>query len=428
MNKRLGDFTLRNLMIVYVIVYTIMPIVQRLTSRFLTAYFYMAVVVALVVLTLVLDRPENLSLYGTFLLPFIIYELLSAFNMSEDFLMWSYQVLLFLLPVILGYYFTQDKTRLIDSYSKIVFFALAITTVTTIIGCIRFPNAARELALVESQDSNAIQYDMHNIGGYGFVYTIVLLYPAIILSYKERRIKLITALLFAVVILLMIVFSEYTIALLFFIISSMLFFTKRNLSFRSIIIASVIAILFLLVFTNFIPDFLRWLGEISGSKTMGSRLDALAGGREGLENSEDTRVLLYQKSWNSFLQHPIFGSLFEKEKINGAHSFIIDNLALYGIFGGVIMFFMYRNIFKRFFLPYKDKPGYGYIVWIFIQTLILSLVNTGMWLDVLCLFVPIWLHWIYGNETETEEVNDEAAVDSQLTPGASGGEAIRTTE
>ena len=130
MNKRLGDFTLRNLMIVYVIVYTIMPIVQRLTSRFLTAYFYMAVVVALVVLTLVLDRPENLSLYGTFLLPFIIYELLSAFNMSEDFLMWSYQVLLFLLPVILGYYFTQDKTRLIGSYSKIVFFALAITTDT----------------------------------------------------------------------------------------------------------------------------------------------------------------------------------------------------------------------------------------------------------------------------------------------------------
>ena len=428
MNKRLSDFTLRNIMIVYIIMYSIMPIVQRLTSRFLTAYFYMAVVVVLVVLMIVIDRPENLSMYGTFLLPFAVYGIMTAFYTSEDFFLWGFQTLLFLLPVILGYYFTQDTKRILPVYNRVIIICIIVTMLTTIIGCIQNPGASRILALVYSQDKDAIMYDMKNIGGYSFIYFLVLLYPILIVAYKSRRISLLLTLIIASLLLVTIVYSEYTTALLFFIISSFLFFTKRNLSARGIITIVIVSLLLLVVFSNVVVDFLNWLSKIVGSEDMSSRLDALANGREGLESSEDNRLELYQLSLNQFLKNPVFGTLFAKDRINGGHSFILDNLASFGLLGGVLMFFMYKSIFKRFLIPYKDKPGFGYIVWTFIQAIILSIINTGMWLDVLCLFTPILLHWIYGNETETKEVNDEAAVDSQLAPGASGGEAIRTTE
>lgn len=404
MRLKIGDLTIRNLIISYVLLYSIMPIVTRLTSRFLTAYFYMAVVVALVILILVLDRPKNLNEYLTFLLPFVIFEVLSLFTTTSNIVLWGYQILLFWLPVILGYYFTQDTTRVLTSYSKLIVFAVVVTMITTIIGCIQNPNAARELATIsDAQDAVAISYDMKNIGGYNFVYSMVLLYPILILAYKTKKIRLLPTILIIAVILFTIICSEYTTALLLFILSSFLFLTKRNLSVRGIFLISIFAILFLLVFPNVITDFLDWLSETIGSKTMSTRLDALSEGKAGLESSDDKRLALYNTSLKRFFEYPLFGTFIDRKRTGGGHSFILDNLAAYGMLGGALMFFMYKRIFIRFFLPFKNKPGYGYVVWIFIEAIILSLVNTGMWLDVLCLFVPLFLYWIYGTESMVDD-------------------------
>lgn len=428
MNRRLSDFSLRNLMIMYVIIYTIMPIVQRLTSRFLTVYFYLAVVVLLVILLSVSNRSVASEKNGFLWLPFILYGLLTVFYTHEDILMWGYQTLLFLLPVIIGYYFSKDNTRIKPSYSIMVILCVIITMITTVIGCIRNPSAARILATVSSQDSESYIYDMQNIGGYSFVYIVVLLYPILILSYKVKRIKLPTAIVLAALMLITIVYTEYTTALLLFTITSILFFTKSNLSSRGTVIIAISALLFLLIFSGFIADFLRWLGNIIGSEAISMRLDALAGGRSGLEQSEDNRLELYQMSINHFLNHPIFGTLFESYKVNGGHSFVLDNLASFGLLGGVLMFLMYKGVFKRFLLPYREKSGFGYVVWTFIQSIILSIVNTGMWLEVLCLFVPILLHWIYRNETETEEAKDKTDLDSKLATETFVGEVILTNK
>ena len=424
MRDKLGNLTIRNLIIVYILLYSIMPIVGRLTSRYLTTYFYMAVVVALVLLILVLDRPDNLGSYGMFLLPFIIYGALTYFYNRSTIIMWGYQTLLFWLPVILGYYFTQDKTRILGSYSRIIILAIVVTMVTTIIGCIQNPNAARILASVNSGDVESYTYDMMNIGGYDFVYIMILLYPVLILSYKTKRIGVIPTIVIAAVILATVIYSEYTTALLLFLVSSVLFFTKRNLSSRGIVVITIFAILFALVFSNFLSGFLNWLSDLLGSETLGMRLKSLAGGAAGLEQSEDERLKLYGMSLNTFFTNPLFGNIFSRYRSDGGHSFILDNLAMYGALGGALMVFMYKNIFQRFFQPFKDKPGYGYIVWTFIQAIILSFVNTGMWLEVLCLFAPLLFYWIYG----TEEVKNEDTVDSQFSSGSAGREAIRKTE
>ena len=420
MRNQLGNLTIRNLIISYILLYSIMPIVSRLTSRFLTTYFYMAVVVVLVMLILVLDRPENLNLYGTFLLPFVIYGILTYFYTHNTVILWGYQTLLFWLPVILGYYFMQDPFRILGSYSKIIIFAIVVTMVTTIVGCIQNPNASRILATVSSTDTEAYTYDIKNIGGYNFVYYMILLYPILILSFKTNKINLLPTIVITLIVFFTVIYSEYTTALLMFILSSFLFFTKRNLSSRGIIIISVFSVVFFFVFTNVVVDFLNWLSEVVGSEEISRRLIALSGGTAGLEASEDNRIELYRWSLNKFFANPIFGTLFESNKFNGGHSFILDSLASYGVVGGTLLYFMYKRIFTCFFLPFKDKPGFGYVVWIFIQAIILSIVNTGMWLEVLCLFCPILFYWIYGTEPKTEESENEDTVDSEHAAGPAG--------
>ena len=285
--------------------------------------------------------------------------------------------------------------------------------ITTIVGCIENPNAARTLATVSSSDADSYTFDMKNIGGYGFVYIMVLLYPVLILSYKTKRIRLLPTIIMTTVILATVIYSEYTTALLLFVATTALFFTRRSLSGRGIVIVTILVILFLLFFTEAIADFLRWLGDISGSDAIASRLDALAGGAEGLEASEDNRIELYRMSLEQFFAHPLFGTVFASYRTNGGHSFILDNMAQYGIIGGIVMYSMYKRVFIRFFMPFKDKPGFGYVIWTFIQVIILSLVNTGMFLEVLCSFAPLLFFWIYGTETRTEEKNHEDTVDSQ---------------
>ena len=421
MNKRIGDFTARNLIIIYIILYTIMPIVARLTSRYLTTYFYMGLIVVFVLLVMVMDDAKNLNKYMSFLLPFIAFQMLSLFSPIGDVLLWGYGILAVLLPVIVGYYLTEDVKRIIKPYYTLLIISMIITIITTIIGCIQYPGASRIMATISSsQDANAIMYDMKNIGGYYVIYFMVLLYPVIILAYKIKKIKMFTAIAISVIILVMAVYSEYTTALVLFVLSSPMLFMKRDFSLRGVIIITIAGFLILFLFSGLITGFFDWLSKQVSSEDMADRLSALAGGVQGLENAEDNRIELYRMSLNKFLTHPLFGTLFESYKLNGGHSFILDNLASYGLIGGALMYFMYRRIFERFFLPFKDKPGFGYVIWTFIQAIILSIVNTGMWLEVLCLFCPILFYWIYETEPKTEEIENEDTLDSQPVSGSAG--------
>ena len=99
----------------------------------------------------------------------------------------GYQVLLFLLPACIGFYLATHRF-FVDFFAVFLILAVCVTCMTTIIGCIAHPDAARVLATTKSsQDPLAILYEMQNIGGYGFVYSTVLLYPFVILAYKMKK-------------------------------------------------------------------------------------------------------------------------------------------------------------------------------------------------------------------------------------------------
>lgn len=391
----------RFLLLSLTIIYAIMPVVSRFISSYLTTYFYMIVVIWTLFCIIFSQRTVSLNHYVSILLPFILLQALTYLTRSDSILLWGYQFLLFLLPVAVGYYILKQRSSETVGYAKVICIAFGITIVTTIIGLIQFPFASRVLATIQSsQDSSAVIYNWHNIGGYEFIYMTVLLYPIAILAYKRRRIKAITMAIIAVSIFAMIVLSEYTTALLMFLLSTVLLFLKRDLKGKGILIFAIIGIVAVFLMNDSVSDFLSWLAGKLNSETMAERLNSLAGGANGLESSESNRIELYGRSISTFFSHPFLGTMLSGGGGIGGHSQIFDTFAQFGIIGVGLLAWMYRYIYMIFFKPFSREKGYGFMLWGFIETILLSTVNTGFWLNVLTLFMPILVRAIYNEKEE----------------------------
>lgn len=408
--KALNPVTLATII---VIMYMTMPIVSVFISTYITTYAYMLLTVFIIGFIMLSGGVRQLNTMVYLLFPFAVYIACTFFIKTDSILLWGYQSMLFILPVLLGYFYLYYKDNANSMLAIAIIIAVIITVVTTIIGLIRFPYAARVLATIAtSDDPEALKYDWNNIGGYTFTYTVVLLYPILILAYKLKRINRLVFLITVAVIMMMIILSEYAIALLLMIVSSVLFFATRRFNARHTFIFGIVLILSMFLLWGGIEKLLLWLAENLESETLSERLTALAGGITGVENSESQRIDLFRKSLEAFTKSPVFGQLLNGKTISGGHSFILDTLADYGVLGGAALVLAYRNIYRYFFKPFSKSTGFGYVLWAFVQTIILSTVNTGMWLTVLTFFIPLLLTLIYNSDNEDVEGIYEDSLDS----------------
>ena len=252
-----------------------------------------------------------------------------------------------------------------------------------------------------------------NIGGYEFVYIFTLVYPAVIYGFKRKKFNIVFLIIFAVLNFLVIVNSGYTIALLMFIVSTIFAFFKRDLKVSEILIILVVAILVIYLLFPLFSELLNLLAKAIENDDIALRLEALAGGTEGLENSEDNRLELYMMSVNSFLSSPLFGGIFSYST-NGGHSFVLDTIAQYGLLGLIAIVLTYRAIYVKFFAVYKGTNGYGYIFWAYLQVLVLAITNTGMWLSALTLFLPLIFGFLNNIGDKNEGIMDSKYLTQQI--------------
>ncbi|MBO7520307.1 MAG: hypothetical protein J6T73_05960 [Clostridia bacterium] len=386
---------------VVMIIYIIMPIMSVFVSTYLSTYAYMLMCVALFSFIMLAGGMSRFTSMIYLIFPVGVYVFCTFFVKNESVVILGYQGLLLLLTVAAGYYFTYYRDDAVPLFAKVIVFALVITVITTIIGLLRFPEASRILATIAtSDDPRMLEYSWNNIGGYEFVYNCVLLYPVLMLAYKHRKISRAAFLILFILMFSLVILAEYTIALLLTIISSTLYFASKKTTTNQLMMIGIILIFLFLLFQSVIQNFFLWLSDTLGSEVFAERLTALAGGVEGIENSESNRVELYRMSIRAFLASPVFGNMSGKHIVPGGHSFILDTLADYGIIGGLAITVMYRNVYRFFFAPFKNKPGYGFVLWTFIQTVFLSIVNTGAWLHISALSAPIILSLIYKTYNE----------------------------
>lgn len=395
------------ILIIVVFAYSFAPIVSRFISDYLTTYFYMLIVVGLIALVVLSKGTRSLNDCMAMLVPFLLWKLLNFLLPRGNIILWAYQAMLDLLPIVIGYYFIyQAKDDRFKTFAIVAFWILLITCVTTIIGCIEFPDASRYLATVsDANEAKAVLYNWRNIGGYEFVYSVVLLHPLVILAYKKGKMKGLLATFCTVLVFTLSICSGYTTALLLTILTTVTYFLKKDLTPKQLLLWIIATIIIVVVFFTIFSDLLIWLADIIDNKFISERLRSLAGGRSGIESSDDNRIALYELSINTFLNSPIIGSYLGGGSIGG-HSFILDFMAQFGIVGLGVLIFAYAVIYKKFFSPYKNKEGFGFIVWLFLQPILLSSINTGMWLTVLAVFAPIFLKVIYKEDEKSENSLD----------------------
>lgn len=385
--KALNPVTLATII---VIMYMTMPIVSVFISTYITTYAYMLLSVFLIGFIALSGGLRRLNAMIYLLFPFAIYIACTFFTKADSILLWGYQSILFILPVTLGFYYVYYKDEITGVFSAIIMSLLLLTVITTIIGLIQFPYAARVLATIaESDNPENLRYSWHNIGGYEFVYTTVLLYPLTIHAYKRKKIPFLVSVLLTLLIFTVVILSEYAIAFLFILITTVLFFFKRELTAKGIVIFAITGFIFVVVFSGFFSYLLKTIGNMFGSETIRERLIALSGGTDALETFDDNRIWLYRNNIDIFLHNPLFGTMFGNDSGAAGHSQILITLAQHGILGGMALFFMYRCIYRSFFRPFRHIPGYGYYFLVFIEAIMLSSINTGFFLFVLTFCAPI---------------------------------------
>lgn len=392
--KRLN---MKKLIFAYILMYTVMPLVAIFTSSYLTTYSYMLVVVTAVMFTLFSCHLRDVNSFFLLLLPFILFELLTiVVAENENVLLSGYQVLLFMLPTCLGYYIMHNPIdyRL---FSILLILIFGITAITTIVGCLSDPLAARTLATIESaQDPSAVKYFWMNIGGYSFVYSAVLLYPLAILAFKQKALHIAFVIPIAVILFALAVNTAYTVALMLMMLISFLFFLKRDVTLKRLIALMLGGVIFILVFNDFVTDVMQRIAELIGNEEMGVKMLSIFGDTDAVNSLDDNRGELYMKSFMTFLKNPVFGVFLTGSEMGiGGHSFILDTMARFGTIGIALLVGMYRSIFKIFFKPFAGKTGYTFVLCLFALPICLSAINTGMWLENLCLYSPLFLCRIY---------------------------------
>ncbi|MBO4897359.1 MAG: hypothetical protein J5590_03585 [Clostridia bacterium] len=407
---RLKNEYLRRGAVIFTILYSIMPVVSRAVSTYLTTYFYMLFVVVFLVIIVGKRKKDSLFIYLSDILPFILFGLISYFINADPVLFWGYKVMLFIMPVVIGiylvYYYPNDN----GLYSKVIIAATLITLLTTMRGLGIYPTASRWLATADAtDDAKLIKYSWMNIGGYNFVYTVVLLYPLLILAYKKGKISLFKTVVISVVIFNFLMLAEYTIALILFVVTTSMFFMRRKMKSRDITVLVIATLLIIFMFSGMVSNILKNVSAVIKSENVSERVEALSEGREGLEEFSDNRWKLYEQSLKTFFKKPLLGTLLEGGKGTSGHSFILDSVAQYGLAGILLLFFMYRKIFRMFYRKYHSEYDYGYVVWIFAQAVVLATINTGMWLEVLAFYAPVVLQTIYGGG----HANEKNIVDSK---------------
>lgn len=334
------------------------------------------------------------SLLPIFIIDIFSFTLLYLYPVEKESLLNSLYALVRPLSwALVGYFIIYHCN---SSYARkliIWFTVIYITTaITTCIGCTLFPNAARLMANGMSEDQgNYALFMNYNIGGFSFVNTLVVFTPLIICLYREKLINRIVAFALLLLILSTILITEYTIALLFYFSCIILFIAPRDFSVRRIIILAAIIIILIWLIRPLFAELLYLFSDIIDSEQIAVRLREIADVMKGVAVGDDStdledRVDLWTISWESFLSNPLFGT----GKHGGGHSFVLDNLAKYGLIGLAAEIILFSSIYRKFVCIGKSTKFYGYFMFSLMLQIGLAYVNPIVFYEPFTLVMPLF--------------------------------------
>ncbi len=273
-----------------------------------------------------------------------------------------------------------------------------VTCITTYYGCLQFPGAARYLATGDMRYFTL--YNNLNIGGFSFVYTMVLLTSMVLMVIKKinlinkyKLVYFILAIVYVVNIAFMLSVAEYTTSLLLFVLSFAILFLNKQLKWgRMFMYATLVLVLFVLT-KDYIINLFLYLSKNIESYTVSMRLKELSSFFSGDDISSkadiskrqghyvDSLSLFFEKPWGIWS----FKGL-------GGHSFIFDALAKYGLVGLICLCASLGCLFNNYVKVYYNSFYYNFVLLAFLLQIIMLFLNTQFYIVFLTFVMPVFIY------------------------------------
>jgi len=234
------------------------------------------------------------------------------------------------------YWLKQGKKLIFTDHLYVILFFMLVTLILSIY-FLSFVDAHAARVIVRSSDL-ARQYSSFNIGGYGFVYSCLILLPIIFFEMRKQHrlknnLKLIFLFIFFLCAAIYIYLGGYTIAfagLLIALLFLMPFFRERVVMITLITLPLGMIIFLGDSLANLMPASLL---ELFSGTSYFSKLNAIIYYDANdliINDSFEVRRERYQRSLDLFFNN-VFTGVFDFNEV-GKHSTILDTAAMYGIF------------------------------------------------------------------------------------------------
>ncbi len=313
-----------------------------------------------------------------------------------------YQIYYNLLPLIVGLYIMKysDK-KTCSTILRLMLFTLFITTLTTCIALISDSTISRLLATGSKEIIGASKWE--NVGGFEFIYGLVLLLNCYVILYKKKIINFYKFIILYILGIYCIFLSQYTLALLLSISSLILLvFATYRFNIKKCIVTCLLTLVVIFQ-KNILIFVVSIIDKISNSEIVTIRLSYILDSLNNVNTQSDVSIRFdaYKKSWRAFKDNFISINLPSNISEIGGHSTILDTLGSTGLFGGISLV-MYYTIYWRHLYRYNlENSDKGYFIYLFILVIGMQIFNPFSITNyIFCIVMPLIVKNLYFNKDE----------------------------
>lgn len=295
------------------------------------------------------------------------------------------------LPVLLFFAVTACKEKVAVRLTWLITLLHFVVAVSSIVVLVNDPDAARFLATGREGEYAKTLY-LSNTADYSIVYTQVVSLPLIAYACRKKVLPVWVFVPYVVAVSTMVIYANYAMAIMLLVVSLLVCFLPRKMTGGQLLLVIITAVLIVWLLPGVIAQMIEELSNQMTSQNVINKLNDIATMLKGEELKDENmvgRMDLYQHSWNNFLSSPILGTWYKPGANWGGHSFLLDTAAKYGIVGVCLLFWIYGSIYRIVIMPYKNDDAYVPMVMSLILGIIVSALNTGLWINVSLLYAGI---------------------------------------
>lgn len=248
---------------------------------------------------------------------------------------------------------------------------IIVSSLMTIPIAIDDPQSVRQMAIYigEADFSTLMHYNKMGMVSSGLIHAFPVLVPMLVfqLKYEKAALHKLFYLIAIMVPFFMLIKAAFTTPIILAVIGLIvsLGITKRK-GWNIMVGAILVLFLFLSVSQELIISGLDSIKPSVEGTAVEEKIQDISTSIMFDEQVGDvaSRVSLYNKSWDTFIAHPLFGSMTMSSA--GGHAFFIDRLAYFGILGTLPFFLFFYECFKRTYSIIDGPIRKYYLISIFV--------------------------------------------------------------